>query len=727
MIQLKEFQLEAINELLSNTEKGEKEIVLKSPTGSGKTVILTAFVDEFTKRNGNYVFVWLTPGKGNLEEQSKEKMDFYFPMSKTMLLSDVLTSGFSENTTSFINWELVTKKGNTAIADSERDNLQDKIEKAHLNNLKFILIIDEEHLNQTYKANDIIQYFKPECVIRASATPQVSTKVKVVEITDDRVIAEGLIKKLIAINESVVDGINIDDQISYLLSLALSKQKALRDKFIILKSKINPLIVVQMPNNSDDKLQAVENFLASQNITVDNKRLAIWLSGRHENLEYIEKNDAEPTVIIIKQAIATGWDCPRAHILVKLRDNMDETFEVQTIGRIRRMPEAKHYEDDMLDMCYLYTFDQKFSQGVKQHFGNGASEIKKLFLKKEFEGFKIIKEYNPLVKAPIDPKIVRESVSKFFQNEYALKPKDFEKNKKILTANGYDFSEHIIITAVQGSVAKSEDIKDLNTISGYVPLNTHTHGRDAHKAVGNIGLSVSLRYDDVVIVLRNLFTNLTSYKQPLFDLDNRHWYAFTINNMLKLAYDFQRAMSNKQVQGIIQTNVNRGDFIFPKEYLMPFNIIAKVTKEYTKNVYRGYLSSVMGRSQPEQIFERFCDENFIWWYKNGEHNIEYFSIVYKNAFGRQKHFYPDYIVMDKKQRLWILETKGGETTSGQNQDRDTFSELKFDALLEYGIREKINVGFVRHDEFSNTLLINRTRFTKSLQDKEWEILDEIIK
>ena len=38
---------------------------------------------------------------------------------------------------------------------------------------------------------------------------------------------------------------------------------------------------------------------------------------------------------------------------------MDETFEIQTIGRIRRMPEAKHYENDLLDSCYLYTLDEK--------------------------------------------------------------------------------------------------------------------------------------------------------------------------------------------------------------------------------------------------------------------------------------------------------------------------------------------------------------------------------
>ena len=68
----------------------------------------------------------------------------------------------------------------------------------------------------------------------------------------------------------------------------------------------------------------------------------------------------------MKQAISTGWDCPRAKILVKLRDNMDEDFEIQTIGRIRRMPERRHYENEVLDNCYVYTLDDKFKTGLTQ-------------------------------------------------------------------------------------------------------------------------------------------------------------------------------------------------------------------------------------------------------------------------------------------------------------------------------------------------------------------------
>lgn len=68
--------------------------------------------------------------------------------------------------------------------------------------------------------------------------------------------------------------------------------------------------------------------------------------------------------LLFKQAIATGWDCPRAKILVKLREGGTERFNIQTVGRIRRMPERKHYDNELLDNCYLYTLDSEFKEGL---------------------------------------------------------------------------------------------------------------------------------------------------------------------------------------------------------------------------------------------------------------------------------------------------------------------------------------------------------------------------
>ena len=116
-ITLAQFQLRAINALLGAMEEPGRDIILKSPTGSGKTIILTHFMDEYLQGHTGTVFIWLTPGRGDLEVQSRAKMARYIHRSRTKLLPDVMTAGFAEDDACFINWEKLTKKGSNALKD----------------------------------------------------------------------------------------------------------------------------------------------------------------------------------------------------------------------------------------------------------------------------------------------------------------------------------------------------------------------------------------------------------------------------------------------------------------------------------------------------------------------------------------------------------------------------------------------------------------------------------
>lgn len=60
-------------------------------------------------------------------------------------------------------------------------------------------------------------------------------------------------------------------------------------------------------------------------------------------------------VLLFKEAIALGWDCPRAAVLLIFRKLQSDTFTIQTVGRILRMPEQKHYSNDILNFGYVYT------------------------------------------------------------------------------------------------------------------------------------------------------------------------------------------------------------------------------------------------------------------------------------------------------------------------------------------------------------------------------------
>lgn len=726
---LMKFQLNAMRELLIAMEEGGRDIILKSPTGSGKTIMLTHFMSEYIKGHARTVFIWLTPGKGNLEEQSKRKMDLYIHNSQTKLLSDVMTVGFCENDCCFINWEKLTKKGNNALKDSERTNFLEWIEKAHNAGLVFKVIIDESHQNFTEKSDAIVQLFKTDKIIRCSATPLADKSARLIEVKEADVIAEGLIKKLLVINENFPNVIEAENPTHYLLEQAFKKRNELVAGFSVCNADVNPLIVVQLPNNSDALLDSVIEWFEAQIISVENGTLAVWLSARHDNLEDIEKNDGRQTAVIIKQAVATGWDCPRAHILVKLREGMDETFEIQTIGRIRRMPEAHHYGNDLLDSCYLYTFDSKFTLGVQASLGKNALQAKTVFLKNEYKKFSLIKEQRTQITDPQDDAMALTAITDYLKSKYNLGKVSAENKTRLETA-GFVFRGKIERTTYSGSATTIEEATPeyMNTVKVRETMNTHTHGREFHNRVGRIGLEIGLEYASTVTILGKLFANEGKflYKEKLLELSIKDWYAFIINNFDELRHVFRFAMSAQQGNTLELETVSEKPFFIPQSELFTFDATRKVQSECKKNVYQGYLSSAEFRSAPEKLFEKFCEtsDSVDWWYKNGDKGDEYFSIVYVDNSNRQKLFYPDYILSINGEP-WIIETKGGFDRTGASEDIDIFSPKKCEVLQRYLKRHKLRGGFVRQDKASMELLICTGNYTDDVTSDAWQVLAEV--
>ena len=726
---LKRFQSNAVKLLLESMDEPRRDIILKSPTGSGKTIILTHFMDEYTKSRGKTVFVWLTPGKGNLEEQSKRKMDAYIRNAQTKLLDDVIKRGFAENDACFINWEKLTKKDNSAFKEGDCGSFPERIDQAINDGLTFKIIIDESHANFTEKSDAVVRLFKTDKIIRCSATPLVDKRAKLIEIADEDVIAEGLIKKLLVINDNFPQVIETENHTEYLLEKALAKQRRLRRAFIERGANVNPLIVVQIPNDSDALLETMERFFERNGISYDTGTLAVWLSEKHINLENIDKVNAEPIAVIIKQAIATGWDCPRAHILVK-RENMEETFEVQTIGRIRRMPEAKHYNDDLLDSCYIYTFDRKFTQGVKASLGKAALDAKTLFVKNEHKSVSLVKEQRRTVTDLRDSSKALSAIAEYVKTEYGLTG-DKKSNRTKLQSGGFVFSDSIVKYTLSGKAVVLEELSEsdrLNAIEVKEPINTHDHGREYHRRVSKIGLEIGMEYSRVNAIICKLFGDKFGYSDKVCALSPRELYAFAINNSDALRRTFREALAaDLAQQSMSVAAISEKPFNIPHSVMFTYDSANKVQTESAKNVYQGYLLSAEPRSSSEKKFERFCEKCAAvdWVYKNGDKGDEYLSIVYSDNAGRQKLFYPDY-VLSVNGEIWIIETKGGFDKLGASEDIDIFSSKKFAVLKAYLQKHSLKGGFVRYDKQSEELCICTDVYNDDIRSESWKLLDEVL-
>ena len=112
-----------------------------------------------------------------------------------------------------------------------------------------------------------------------------------------------------------------------------------------------------MTGDDNSVKEEVLTYLDSiKGINVANGKLAIWLSNeKTDNLQTIANPDDITEVLLFKQAIALGWDCPRAAVLLIFRKIESFTFSAQTVGRILRMPEQRFYQNDMLNRGYVYT------------------------------------------------------------------------------------------------------------------------------------------------------------------------------------------------------------------------------------------------------------------------------------------------------------------------------------------------------------------------------------
>lgn len=414
MKKLKDYQRTAINQLLQFTNiylitPKNETIVFQAPTGSGKTITIARYIQDITEESDeDLCFLWISIGKGDLHRQSQKsvKREIGEAIECSLLEDEFFGTRdiINRNEIVFVNWEKIRAKDrktnefkNILMKDSENYNFPLILENTRNNNRKIILIIDESHSSSTTeRALEIRdEIIKPDLTIEMSATPILTGNMNAkVEVDPTDVINEGMIKKEIIINDKIAEIIKNEEEekTSELLVLesAYYKQEELKQRYNELykngecKTRITPLTLIQLPNSSygEQKRESVEKFLEDKGITTANGKLAIWLSDEkvNEEADMLNSLDSKVEYLIFKMAIDTGWDCPRAQVLLKFREVNSIVFEIQTVGRILRMPEAKHYTDEVLNKAYVY------------------SNIQSITIKKEVYNPNIIKSYASNVK-----------------------------------------------------------------------------------------------------------------------------------------------------------------------------------------------------------------------------------------------------------------------------------------------------------------------------------------
>lgn len=151
------------------------------------------------------------------------------------------------------------------------------------------------------------------------------------------------------------------------------------------------------------------------------------------------------------------------------------------------------------------------------------------------------------------------------------------------------------------STLSKENIAELNDISIHESLNTHKHGKEYHHCVAEIGYKVNLDYNNINTIMRKLFLDGLRCETKILKIGTRELYAFIINNKHLLVDDVRDAMADESLQLSLAIPKQLRSQLVSIGNDFTYDGTAKSQIEYSKNVYKGYLSSAENRSLPENF------------------------------------------------------------------------------------------------------------------------------
>jgi type III restriction enzyme len=749
-MQLMEYQNKAVDDLcegfkdLWRADGRQLELMFKAPTGSGKTIMMADFllrIDENHFMNEvEKAYIWISFGGDDSYTQSKNKLHDYYDGGTKRGLKDIGNLNEREllqNNIYFTNWSKIrgTNKDSKKLRKPTEHTSGNygEFDEYIINtkrNRDFVLIVDEAHTEtNTTLAQEVIDLIDPKIIIKITATPKTEpttaqiqqNKARMVEVDSNDVITSGLVKEKIIVQdreslEYVIDGDSKNKELDEdyaLLDLAISKRNTLKSLYQNKGLDINPLVMIQLPNDMDklkeygedekgEKLKK-ENHQNKKDIVLDyliterkvpEENISIWLSGNQTNFDDIVKNNSNIHFLLFKAAAATGWDCPRASILVMYREIKTPTFKTQIIGRIRRMPEAKHYQHSPA-LNYGYIFTNYNKNDIREAEKDNRNKLTFESSGKNLDRLKLDSIYfNRIDQNTLSPRqdFQEVLVEVFNKNQDKIKQEiDLTKSEVdrdiIVNLDIYGFSDNEMgneILDSDESLNQNLSDYDLGKAFNYRCYDI-LNEQEEYEAKYNSSRSWSPLKSAMKIWFESKILELKIYKQNIYpiivyDLNKP-------NSLLKrlirdVLIEF-RQYQEKSIYGK-ERREKVEVFVPPKNHTNPVDY--ELVPNIEKNIYKEFYLSAKykGRDNEISFIELLEDDtNINWWHKQDDSGKNVFAVEYKQD-NRDRLFYPDFIFLSKSNVLYIVDTKDGFTKTA----RDT--ELKHNALQNWIKDKKVN-------------------------------------
>jgi type III restriction enzyme len=413
-IELKDFQEEAVRALMKHVRNARHEvrdgdpqaIIHSSPTGSGKTVTITALLEHILQGDETYdpdpeaVFLWLSDSP-ELNAQSRDKIlgqSSVFREQDLIIVEPPFSrEQFGPGKIHFLNTQKLGKDNLlTKTGDGREFTIWQTIENTtQAIPEHFYLVIDEAHrgmnlsVRELKQAQTIVQKFifgdptvglsPVKLVIGISATPERFAKViegsartkREYNVPPSAVRESGLLKERIVLycpkESQPSDWTLLSEAAKRWDRISKDWRRYCKDQRL---DPVQPALVVQVEDGTQDKItrtdleQAIEVLgreagqfgvgALAHCFEIDGPVQAGGYNIRKIDPSKIEQ-DTVARVVFFKMALTTGWDCPRAEVMMSFRKARDYTLIAQLVGRMVRTPLARRIESsEILNTVALY-------------------------------------------------------------------------------------------------------------------------------------------------------------------------------------------------------------------------------------------------------------------------------------------------------------------------------------------------------------------------------------
>lgn len=385
---------------------------LRVPTGGGKTWLAAksvARVNTHLLRTEHSVILWLVPSKPIREQTLKALKDRNHPYhaalreagpitvldldeakSVTRATLDTSTTVIVATRQAFQVEEEECRKVYQSngtlmhhfdnLSPSQRDELLTEGEGSErttpyslANVLRLrrpFVIVDEAHNSRTELAFDMLARFRPSGVMELTATPDLERTPSNVlhSVSAAELKAEEMIKLPVLLEtepnwqQCLADAIGRRDALH---RLADEERRAGAPY-------LRPLVLIQ----SEPRRAGVEtlDFDKVRQELITNHGIpaheVVVATGEEKGLEQIDADYklgiADPACpvkfVITQKALAEGWDCPFAYILVSMASLSSATAVEQLLGRVLRQPDASHRHATPLNQSYAFVVSRSFAE-----------------------------------------------------------------------------------------------------------------------------------------------------------------------------------------------------------------------------------------------------------------------------------------------------------------------------------------------------------------------------